>query len=153
MDERTAHRAFRSLLLATAYPGRPQRGPSGEAGATLAALQEAVWCDAPRPPVLLGTDDASAVVAAADRGTELEPELGATLVRVVEAGRARLPVVLRGPGVDGRLETTLPLTSAELAARDEACRTRPLGVDLFFVEADGSIGALPRSTRVERRDG
>lgn len=153
MDERTAHRAFRALLLAAAYPGRLQRGPSSEAGATLAALQEAVWWDALCPPILLEGEDASAAVAAADRGTELEPELGSTLVRVVEAGRPRLPVVLRGPGVDGRLETTLPLTAEELAARDEACRTRPLGVDLFFVEADGSIGALPRSTRVERRQG
>lgn len=152
MDERTAHRAFRSLLLATAYPGRLQPGPSNEAGATLGAIDEAVWCDAPRPPVLLRGNDASTTILNADRGTELEPELGATLVRVVESGRDRLPVVLRGPGIDGSLETTLPLTAGELDARDAACGTRPLGVDLFFVEADGSIGALPRSTLVERRE-
>lgn len=152
MDEPTAHRAFRALLLAVAYPGRRQPGPGREAAATLAALDEAVWCDATRPPVLLRGNDASATIATADRGTELEPELGATLVRLVEPGRERLPVVLRGPGVDGTLETALPLTAGELDARDEACRTRPLGVDLFFVEADGSIGALPRSTLVERRE-
>lgn len=151
MDDRVAHRAFRALLLAAAYPGRLQPGPGSAAAETLEALQDAVWVDAPQPPLLLDPGDAATTVLTAERGTEVEPELGATLVRVVGAADARLPVVLRGPGVDGELETTLPLTDGELAARDEACSRRPLGVDLVFVEPDGRIATLPRSTKVERR--
>lgn len=152
MDERAAHRAFRSLLLAHAYPGRAQPGPEGHPGDLLRLLQEAVWVDAPRPPVVIGPGDASAALEAADRGTELEPELGVTVVRLVDEDGRGLLVSLEGPGVAGRLETALPLSPAELEARNRACAAYPLGIDLVFLERGGRIRALPRTTRVQARD-
>jgi alpha-D-ribose 1-methylphosphonate 5-triphosphate synthase subunit PhnH len=149
MDDRTAHRAFRALLLAHAYPGRVQPGPAPRAGDVLELLEEAVWVDAPRPAVLIGPGDASTELDAADRGTELEPELGATVVRLVPEGCPRLRVALEGPGVDGHLEASLPCTRAELEARDRACAAYPLGIDLVFLEPDGGIRALPRTARVQ----
>ena len=148
MDEREAHRAFRALLLAHAYPGRAQPGPASRAEDALRMLEEAVWVDAPRPPLVIGTEDATPILAAATRGTELEPELGATVVRVVDGRGLRLRVVLEGPGVNGTCETSIPLTPGELAARDEACASYPLGIDLVFVEADGRVAALPRTARI-----
>lgn len=147
MDERTAHRAFRALLLANAYPGRLQAGPAPNAGGTLEALREAVWVDAPQGPLMMAGDAASQLEEA-DRGTELEPERGATLIRLVDAGVPRLRAVLEGPGVDGAIRARLPLSPSELAARNRACAAYPLGVDLVFLEADGGIAALPRTTRV-----
>lgn len=152
MDERTAHRAFRALLLATSYPGRRQPGPAPSAKEVLEALREAVWVDAPQGPLMMA-DDAAGQLEEADRGTELEPERGATLVRLVGAGAPRLRAVLEGPGVDGSIRVWLPLTASELAARDRACAAYPLGVDLVFLEADGGIAALPRTTRVTVLEG
>lgn len=148
MDDRAAHRAFRALLLAHAYPGRVQPGPAPRAGEVLELLEDAVWVDAPQPPVLLGPGDATAELDAAGRGTELEPELGATVVRVVQEGGPHVRVALEGPGVDGRLETSLPCSRPELEARDRACAGYPLGIDLVFLQPDGGIQALPRTTRV-----
>ncbi|HYZ01744.1 MAG TPA: phosphonate C-P lyase system protein PhnH [Candidatus Binatia bacterium] len=149
MDDRAAHRAFRALLLAHAYPGRVQPGPASRAGEVLELLEEAVWADAPRPPVLLGPGDATAELDAAGRGTELEPELGATVVRLAQPGGPRVRVALEGPGVDGRLETSLACSRPELEARARACAGYPLGIDLVFLEPDGGIQALPRTTRVD----
>jgi alpha-D-ribose 1-methylphosphonate 5-triphosphate synthase subunit PhnH len=119
----------------------------------LRLLEDAVWVDAPHPPLVLRTEDATPILASAPVGTELEPELGATIVRVVEDGFPRLAVVLEGPGVDGRHETSIPLTRPELAARDRACANYPLGIDLVFVETDGRVAALPRTTRVRSLEG
>jgi alpha-D-ribose 1-methylphosphonate 5-triphosphate synthase subunit PhnH len=148
MDDRAAHRAFRALLLAHAYPGRLQPGPAPRAADVLEMLEEAVWVDAPRPPVLVGPEDATGELEAADRGSEEEPERGATVVRLVEGDGPRVPVTLEGPGVDGRLQTSLPCSRRELEARDRACAAYPLGIDLVFLEPDGGIRALPRTTRV-----
>jgi alpha-D-ribose 1-methylphosphonate 5-triphosphate synthase subunit PhnH len=119
----------------------------------LRLLEDAVWVDAPQPPLVLRTEDATPILASAPVGTELEPELGATIVRVVEDGFPRLAVVLEGPGVDARHETSIPLTRPELAARDRACANYPLGIDLVFVETDGRVAALPRTTRVRSLEG
>lgn len=148
VDERTAHRAFRALLLAHAYPGRPQAGPCTSAAATFDALMDAVWCDAPVPPVVVDGADASARLIAADRGTEIEPERGATIVRVETPGASpRTRVRLSGPGVNGELRTSLALRESELRARAEACAAYPLGIDVVMIDASGAITALPRTVR------
>ena len=90
-----------------------------------------------------------AELSAPEPQPELEPELGATVVRLVQPGGPRVRVALEGPGVDGRLETSLPCSRPELEARDRACAGYPLGIDLVFLEPDGGIQALPRTTRVQ----
>lgn len=147
VDEQTCHRAFRALLLAHGYPGRPQQGPCDDAATTLEALMEAVWCDTPRPPLFIDEADAAEALEAAGRGTETEPELGETVVRVVRDAAAcpRTDVCLRGPGVDGELRTSVALRPSELAARARACAAYPLGIDLVLLEPEGRITALPRT--------
>jgi alpha-D-ribose 1-methylphosphonate 5-triphosphate synthase subunit PhnH len=148
VDERTCHRAFRALLLANAYPGRLQPGPCSDAAAMLEALMDAVWCDDPRPPLVIDEGDAAELLAAADRGTEIEPERGATIARVVRGTCPHTAVRLAGPGVDGELRTSLALRPSEVAARAEACAAYPLGIDLVILEASGHVAALPRTVSV-----
>jgi alpha-D-ribose 1-methylphosphonate 5-triphosphate synthase subunit PhnH len=77
----------------------------------------------------------------ADRGTELEPEGGATIVRV--GGVPPAAVLLSGPGPDGELRTTLPLRASELAARARAGAAYPLGIDLVLIDAAGAHYRAP----------
>lgn len=81
------------------------------------------------------------------RGTELEPELGATAVyRAGNGDHTR--VRLAGPGVQAPATVTLPLHPDELADRALACAAPPLGIDLLIVR-DGAFTGVPRSTTVE----
>jgi alpha-D-ribose 1-methylphosphonate 5-triphosphate synthase subunit PhnH len=146
VDEETVRTAFRGLLVARAHPGRPQRGMATSAREVLDVLVGAVWGDAPTPPLLVDDRDSAHVIEAAHRGTVAQPERGATIVRMVTVC-PRSRVRLMGPGVDGCLETSLPMRPTELEARRRACEGYPLGVDLVFLEADGGITALPRAVR------
>jgi alpha-D-ribose 1-methylphosphonate 5-triphosphate synthase subunit PhnH len=115
-----AHEAFRALLLALAYPGRPRALPAADRDAALALLLEAVWRDAPGAVLVAAGHDASALIESAARGTETEPEAGVTVLR---------------------------LTGAP-AARERACAAPPLGVDLVLLDEQGVLLGLPRTTRV-----
>jgi len=144
-----AHRAFRAVLTALAMPGRPQPSTAADGAAAVGLLMAAVWADAPSQVYVVDGPDAAAEIVRAPRGTEAEPEGGATILRMVAARAATVRVRLEGPGVDGSLETDLPLSRAELRARGEACAAYPTGVDLVLVHADGVLTGLPRSTRVQ----
>lgn len=87
----------------------------------------------------------------AKRGTLEYPDLGATAVyavrRCAEAGGF---VVLRGPGIRDAARPTLDgLAPEELGLLREANREFPLGVDAIFVDAEGQVICIPRSTRIE----
>ena len=145
------HRAYRALLLAFAYPGRPQALPAAGAPA-LDLLLEAVWQDASDQVRVGDGPDASALIESAPRGTPGEPEAGVTIIRVVAGDGQPTAVVLEGPGVNGTLAVTLPLSRAELAARARACADGPMGVELVLLERDGTLLCLPRTTRVREVD-
>jgi alpha-D-ribose 1-methylphosphonate 5-triphosphate synthase subunit PhnH len=89
-------------------------------------------------------------VSQARRGTLEFPDKGATAVYLVErieetGGRLKLS----GPGIDG---TVCPLISgpaeSELGLLREANAEFPLGIDAMFLDRDGRILCIPRSTRI-----
>jgi alpha-D-ribose 1-methylphosphonate 5-triphosphate synthase subunit PhnH len=83
------------------------------------------------------------------RGTLEYPDRSATVVYGVESlGCGGLSVTLTGPGVDG--ETTLEITGIgrnEFHRLQEMNDEFPLGIDAIFVDRNGRIAALPRTTR------
>ena len=143
------HAAFRAALTAFAYPGRRQRG---SARLVVAAVFGEPPDAAGTPPIIVDGALCAAAIAAAQRGSEDAPEDGATMIVVVSEDVRPTRVRLRGPGVDGAFETSLPLDAQALAARDEACRQYPLGVDVLFAEGAGTLVGLPRTTHVEVLD-
>lgn len=163
-----AHRAYRSMLLALAYPGRPQPGPETGQVTSATALIESTWEPTTRlwrdgrviplswstnvervdaADLLLLELGRSRSLTKARRGTELEPELGATVVWIAPRGISTR-VSLSGPGVDGTLVTQLPLDPTALGGRAQACAEPPTGIDLIIVSPDGSVLGLPRTTRL-----
>ena len=91
-----------------------------------------------------------------NHGTLDYPNDGATLLLGTGAGlrSSGQELELSGPGIDGR--RTLPLGEIPtelIEARNEAVSDYPLGIDLFLVDAGGTVTGLPRTTAVVIRDG
>jgi alpha-D-ribose 1-methylphosphonate 5-triphosphate synthase subunit PhnH len=163
VEAKRDHRLFRAALLALAYPGRrlvaePARNESWSSMQLALRLVGAIWneaadrqsaADAEEADVLLVAGETSdGLVLRARRGSEEYPERGATIIYAV-SGETETRVRLHGPGVDGVLETTLPLTPQELRDRACACAASPLGIDLLVALPDGSVLGVPRTTAVE----
>ena len=164
------HRSFRALLSALAYPGRWYRSPSANAAGAAALLLQSVWepgvamhrtgtsVDLPRDVresspadadvILIEGERAGGVLVHAQRGSDVYPERGATVVWIPGSAPQQTAVRLEGPGVNGSYETTLPVSRADVDARAQACADYPRGIDIIFVAPDGSFAALPRTTRV-----
>ena len=166
------HRAFRAMLLAFAYPGRPQTLPVEGPEAVAAALIESTWepstpfwrdgagvplarlTNVEKPSdadLLLLEKGRPGALLEARRGTEVEPEMGASVIWVA-ANPLSTRVRLSGPGVNGSLDTAICLDPVALGARAAACGAAPAGVDLVLVDRSGQIVGLPRTTRVEALD-
>ncbi|MBV8082112.1 MAG: phosphonate C-P lyase system protein PhnH [Candidatus Eremiobacteraeota bacterium] len=166
---RDRHRCFRALLNALSYPGRWFATPAENGNDAAALLLASVWepgvalhrtgsdVELPWQPTLAPPSDADVIViegqraadalANAQRGTDLYPERGATVLWIAGA-HEQTAVALEGPGVKGRYETTLPARREDLDTRADACADYPRGIDVVFIAADGSLAALPRTTRV-----
>ena len=84
------------------------------------------------------------------RGTLAYPDGGATIVFILPAvGSGPLALTLTGPGIETEQQLALSgLPAVALAARDEACRDYPMGVDCIFVDPSGRLACLPRSSRI-----
>jgi alpha-D-ribose 1-methylphosphonate 5-triphosphate synthase subunit PhnH len=101
---------------------------------------EAVWSDA---------------FTRAGRGTLSDPHLGATIVAWAERETPGRAWTATGPGIEKPLALFLPGYGVWVQARAEACKEFPLGVDLIWARDDGTVVALPRTTRLvsaERRE-
>ncbi|AUA16711.1 phosphonate C-P lyase system protein PhnH [Streptomyces malaysiensis] len=96
-------------------------------------------------------------IATLNRGTPLDPEIGARVFAQVDAlggeGPHDTELLLTGPGVpDGtqRRLTVRGLTADTVTALAAANAAFPRGVDLFLTTPDGAVAGLPRTTRVRR---
>lgn len=95
-------------------------------------------------------DDAANMPWFADfaQGTEDYPDRSTTLVIRVDGFGTGAPLTLQGPGIAGKREFAFAPRPADFPARLASNRALfPRGVDLVFV-AEGSVAALPRSTRL-----
>lgn len=92
-------------------------------------------------------------IARVNRGTLLSPEEGSTLFVLVDAIGGTQPgavkLTLAGPGIKELAQVAVvglhPLNLAAICSRQEY----PLGVDCFFVDAEGIMLAMPRSATVQ----
>lgn len=171
--ELQAQRAFRALLAALSYPGRPQALPAGGRAAFAAigaalldletsfcspdgALAEELAFSGARPappaearyqfyPTL--RERALEAVGTAPIGTYSYPDESATLVLGCALGNGRR-LTLRGPGIRGAIAIAVgALPDGFWELRGRTIRY-PLGWDLFLVSDDQVVG-LPRTTLVE----
>jgi alpha-D-ribose 1-methylphosphonate 5-triphosphate synthase subunit PhnH len=92
------------------------------------------------------------------RGSLEYPESSATaLLFIARLSRdpddSEVPVcelVIEGPGVNGSAHLSVAgLDPAYAAERERANRAFPLGVDLFFVDPEGRVAGVPRTSTVE----
>jgi alpha-D-ribose 1-methylphosphonate 5-triphosphate synthase subunit PhnH len=84
------------------------------------------------------------------RGTLEYPDGGATLVYLIEeiAGEGGA-TELSGPGVNGTASPLfIGLAASELMGLREINAEYPLGVDAMFLDTNGRIACIPRSTRI-----
>ncbi|MCF8056389.1 MAG: phosphonate C-P lyase system protein PhnH [Desulfocapsa sp.] len=82
-------------------------------------------------------------------GNQQNPEFSATLICGCQNLKSGTSVILSGPGVNGRRQTTLPAPVDFLELLAEKNRHFPLGVDLYFLSREHGICALPRTTQVD----
>jgi len=145
-----AHRCFRAVLTALSLPGRPQASPVPPER-TAALILDAIWEPAQVGEAvrLVRGDPGPRLLEDVPRGTEAEPQLGATVVLVADPGGPSTPVWLEGPGLREPAPARLPLSREALESRARACAEPPAGIDLVIVTAGGSIVGLPRTTRIE----
>jgi alpha-D-ribose 1-methylphosphonate 5-triphosphate synthase subunit PhnH len=142
------HDAFRATLLALARPGEPRTLPGATDEVEAARLVlDAVW-EPDSPPVIVAGDPDPGELLTVPIGTEQEPELGATVVVIAQAGGPKTPVRLSGPGVDGESDAVLPVSAGVLAERARACARWPRGIDLVLIGPGAVVRGLPRSTAV-----
>lgn len=85
----------------------------------------------------------------AKSGSAADPEIGATLLIAIPDFSGGTAVQLTGPGVDGRLQCRLPVSSDFLQLRRDKNRHFPIGVDIFFLSDTKEVMGLPRSTMVD----
>nr|BBJ02360.1 carbon-phosphorus lyase subunit PhnH [Marinobacter nauticus] len=167
-------RAFRALMTAFSFPGRPQSLPSCGDAASPTCIA-AVLCDnevsLADPDQLIepadirrlgireaGIENAGFVIADGRQaptfepalGSLAEPEHGATIiVRVTSLeDSSEFPLILRGPGIEDTQTLSVGgLNNAWLTARTRWNRNFPMGIDLILVD-NTRVVALPRTTRI-----
>ena len=84
------------------------------------------------------------------RGTLEYPDTGATVIYLVDEVAERAGAAdLTGPGVNGTISPRLTgLEASELKGLREINAEYPLGVDAIFLDKNGRIVCIPRSTRI-----
>lgn len=164
---------FRSLLQALSRPGTehplsPLYGSLTMAAASLLLYPEVTFfedVDADWPLIQALTGSVRNEVETADylffddpslqglwsakTGDSRNPESSATLLIRCPELHTGSRVVLSGPGIDGCLETILPVSRSFLDLRAVKNRHFPSGVDCFFLSDTKEVMGVPRSTVVK----
>ncbi|MFD1812436.1 phosphonate C-P lyase system protein PhnH [Rhodococcus gannanensis] len=176
LDAVAAQRVYRSALEALSRPGTVHPlPPSGYPAALLPVLALAdldtgthlvdlpgdawepivevatgapvVEVHAARYVTVLDPAAAADAVAHAHPGSAASPESGATVVIAVESVVGGDPVLLTGPGVAGELLfAPRGVDPAIWTIREGRVADFPAGIDLLFVDPDGGIVGVPRTT-------
>lgn len=137
------------LLLSLLDPGLTLAAAGDTAQLLAEALIErsrATAASVAEADFVLASGDPSAAIAAARRGSRLQPERGATVV--VVCGDDASTVTLRGPGIENELTVAVPLGPGALQALRAVNARSPCGVDVLLAGAV-AVQALPRSTVIE----
>ena len=116
-------------------------------GARSASLDQADF-------VVTDAAHAAATITAAREGDLEAPERSATvIVRADHVGEGATQAVLSGPGIASVVPLALDGVTAEaLRALVERNAAFPNGIDTVFVDTEGRVTCLPRSTRIELED-
>jgi len=145
------HQAFRAVLAALAMPGTRHQVAGGDA---LAMILDSLYPDVEsalqtRQVTLAASAIAPQLVETAERGKEIQPELGATIFLQIDEHTPWTQATLSGPGVHITCDTKVPFSLETIAARARACAAYPLGIDIVAVDRDATVVAFPRTTRIE----
>lgn len=81
-------------------------------------------------------------------GTSKDPEFSSTYVFKCENFNG-LNVRLSGPGIDGFVNSTLPVDKSFVQFFNEKNSYYPLGNEVFFLSDNGCITAISRTTKIE----
>lgn len=172
--QRINRRNFRICLHALSYPGRPgklaeklenplitmaycflysevssffsdeifEKQIRAISGSSAAPPQEADYL------FLVGTD--RDILKQAKIGSQVNPDHSATLFfQIAPEVNLHTQVILQGPGIDETLPVTLPIGPDFIEVLRRKNKAYPLGVDCFFLSANGAITAIPRTTSIE----
>lgn len=89
-------------------------------------------------------------VAGAKSGTLENPHASATVIIKVPEGEAEKKVCLRGPGVDGHIDLTVPAALVRaVRLRDQQEYEYPRGIDLIFLLPGEELMCIPRLVKME----
>lgn len=81
-------------------------------------------------------------------GTPKDPEFSATYIFKCKSFDG-IKVRLSGPGINGSKDTTLPIDKSFVEFFNEKNSYYPLGNEVFFLNDNGELTALSRTTKVE----
>ncbi len=81
-------------------------------------------------------------------GTSIDPDFSSTYIFKCKKFEG-LNVRLSGPGIDGFINSTLPIDKSFVKFFNEKNSYYPLGNEVFFLNDDGDITAISRTTKIE----
>jgi alpha-D-ribose 1-methylphosphonate 5-triphosphate synthase subunit PhnH len=86
-------------------------------------------------------------------GNLLNPHESAMIILEVPDVTKGDSMILSGPGIQDESFLSLPNVSAWLAARNEKNMEFPLGIDMYFVDQQDRLIAIPRTTQIRENGG
>ncbi|MCK1991933.1 phosphonate C-P lyase system protein PhnH [Peribacillus muralis] len=86
-------------------------------------------------------------------GNLLNPHESAMIILEVPDVTKGVSMILSGPGIQEESFISLPNVSAWLGARNEKNKEFPLGIDMYFVDQQDRLIALPRTTQIKGNGG
>jgi len=81
-------------------------------------------------------------------GTSENPEFSTTFIFKCKSFKG-IKVQLSGPGIKGEINTTLPVEKSFIDFFNEKNSYYPLGNEVFFLNKEGEIMAISRTTKIE----
>lgn len=97
--------------------------------------------------------DSCGMIRQAKRGLPEYPDMGATVIYQADllvASSHKKDISMKGPGIKDEVYPVISgIPGNELAALNEINSEYPLGIDVFIVDRDNRVMAIPRSVKVE----